>query len=390
MRPGPVGLVAGREVVERTRTKSFRISTAVYVLAAAAAVVIPGVVGDDGPATYDLGVVGRTPTGFDSAVAATAEGAGARVRLRPFTGRAEAEAAVREEEVDAVVVDGERLIVAEEDGGDRLVPLVNQALAGARLQDRLARAGVPEAESAALLAAPTLPVDELEPSSRQDNRPVVFAGIILIYISLLTYGSQVATGVVEEKSSRISEVLLGALRPSQLLGGKVIGIGLVGVLQLLAIGAGVLVASVTVESVGLPEGSALTLLSVLLWFVLGYAFYSCAFAAAGASVSSAEEIGGATAPMNVVLIVSYFAATGAIGEPDGTVAKVLSFIPLLTPMTMLPRAALGDVAIWEVPLAVALVAVSSYALVRLGGRVYSGAILRSGKVKLREAWRGTA
>ena len=67
---------------------------------------------------------------------------------------------------------------------------------------------------------------------------------------------------------------------------------------------------------------------------------------------------------------------------------MLSFIPPLTPMTMLPRAALGDVARWEVPLAVALVAVSSYALVRLGGRVYAGAILRSGKVKLREAWKG--
>ena len=194
--------------------------------------------------------------------------------------------------------------------------------------------------------------------------------------------------MVEEKSSRISEVLLGALRPSQLLAGKVIGIGLVGVLQLLAIGAGVLVASVTVESVDLPEGTPMTLLSALLWFVLGYAFYSCAFAAAGASVSSAEEIGGATAPMNVLLIVSYFAATGAMSEPDGTIARVLSFVPPLTPMTMLPRAALGEVAIWEVPLAVALVALSSYALVRLGGRVYSGAILRSGKVRLREAWRG--
>ena len=94
------------------------------------------------------------------------------------------------------------------------------------------------------------------------------------------------------------------------------------------------------------------------------------------------------APMNVVLIGSYFAAKGAMSDPDGTVARVLSFVPPLTPMTMLPRAAMGDVAAWEVPVAAALVAVSSFALVRLGGRIYSGAILRAGKVKLREAWRG--
>jgi len=383
-----VALVARREVVERARTKSFRIATAVYVLAAAAAVIVPSLVGDDGPATFELGVVGTAPPVLDQALTATAEGADARVRTRAFANLAEAEAAVRAGEVDAALVDGARLVVREEGDDERLVLQVNQALTGARLQDRLARAGVPASEASELLARRSLPVDELEPSSRDDNQPVVFAGILLIYISLITYGTQVATGVVEEKSSRVSEILLGALRPSQLLAGKVVGIGVVGLVQLLAIGAGVLLASAAVDSVELPEGSALTMASVLLWFVLGYAFYSCAFPAAGASVSRAEEIGGATAPMNVLLIGSYFAATGAMGDPDGTAARVLSFVPPLTPMTMLPRAAMGDVARWEVPAAVALVALSSYALVRLGGRIYSGAILRSGKVKLREAWRG--
>ena len=382
-----VGLVARRETVERTRTKSFRISTAIYVLAAAAAVIVPSVVGDDGPRTFDLGLVGRTPPGLEQALTGGDEVADAQVRVRRFAGRTEAETAVRDRDVDAALVDGERLVVREE-GDDLLSVLVNQAVAGARLQDRLARAGIGEAESSELLSGRALPVDQLEPSSQRENQPVVFAGIILIYISLITYGSQVATGVVEEKSSRVSEILLGALRPSQLLAGKVAGIGLVGVLQLLAIGAGVLVASVAVSTVDLPEGSPLTFASVLLWFVLGYAFYSCAFAAAGASVSRAEEVGGAAAPLNVLLLVSYFAASASIGDPDSTAARVLSFIPPLTPMTMLPRAALGDVARWEVPLAVALVALSSYALVRLGGRLYAGAILRSGKVKLREAWKG--
>ena len=388
MKPPPIGLVAQREVVERTRTKSFRISTAVYVLAAAAAVIVPGLVDDDGAATFDLGLVGRVPPAFEQVVTASAEVADARVRVRTFAMPAEAEAAVRAEEVDAALVDAERLVVREESDDDRLLVLVSQAVSGARLQDRLAQAGVPESESAELLARRPLPVDQLEPSSRRDSQPVVFAGILLTYISLITFGTQVATGVVEEKSSRVSEILLGTLRPSQLLGGKVLGIGVVGVIQLLAIAASVVVASMAVDSVDLPEGSSLTIASVLLWFVLGYAFYSCAFAAAGASVSRAEEIGGATAPMNVLLIGSYFAATGAMSDPDGTVARVLSFVPPLTPMTMLPRAVMGDVAAWEVPVAATLVAVSSFALVRLGGRIYSGAILRSGKVKLREAWRG--
>ena len=392
MRPGGtklVALVARRETVERTRTRSFRIATAIYVLAAAAAVIIPTLVGDDGPPTFDLGLVGQTPPGLEQAVTSATQAADGRVRTRTFAGLAEAETAVRDEDVDAVLVDGERLVVRR-DGDDLLPLLVNQSANAARIQDRLARAGVGGPEAAELLAGRPLPVDALDSSTRSDSQPVVFAGIILIYISLITYGSQVATGVVEEKSSRVSEILLGALRPSQLLAGKVVGIGVVGVLQLLAIGAGVLGATLAVSSVDLPDGSPLTFASVLLWFVLGYAFYSCAFAAAGASVSRAEEVGGAAAPLNVLLLGSYFAASASIGDPDSTVARVLSFIPPLTPMTMLPRAALGDVEWWEVPLAVALVAISSYGLVRLGGRVYAGAILRSGKVKLREAWKGAA
>ena len=386
---GVVGLVARREAVERARTRSFRITTAIYVLVAAAAVIIPTMVGDDGPPTYDLGLVGRTPPGLEQAVTKEAEVAGARVTFRTFPGLEEARAAVRDEDVDAVLVDDERLVVRG-DGDDLLPLLVNQTADAVRIQDRLAEAGVGASEAAELVAGRPLPVERLDSSPKTSNQPVVFGGIILIYISLITYGSQVATGVVEEKSSRVSEVLLGAVRPSQLLAGKVLGIGLVGVLQLLAIGAGLLVATLAVSSVDLPEGSPLTFASVLLWFVLGYAFYSCAFAAAGASVSRAEEVGGAAGPLNVLLLASYFAATTSIGEPDGTAARVLSFIPPMTPMTMLPRAALGDVDWWEVPLAVALVAASSYALVRLGGRVYAGAILRSGKVKLREAWKGAA
>ncbi len=216
--------------------------------------------------------------------------------------------------------------------------------------------------------------------------------VLLIYLALLSYGSMISQGIAEEKSTRVSEVLLGAMRPYQLLAGKIAGIGVVGVLQLLAVGVAAGGSALALGSLHVPKGTPFTFAAVLMWFVLGFALYSCAYAAAGATASRPQEAAAAAAaPITFLLAASYGAAFTSLGDPNSGVVRVFSLIPLLTPMTMLPRAAAGNVAPWELGLSVLMVMLLTYALVRLAGRIYAGAIVRTGpRVKLREAWRAAA
>lgn len=120
---------------------------------------------------------------------------------------------------------------------------------------------------------------------------MLIVGVILLYLALLTFGVAVTTGVIEEKTSRVVEVLLSAIRPHHLLAGKVLGIGILGLAQLVMVATPALVVAAGTGT-DLPSGSALTVASLVLWFVLGYALYSCAYAAAGSLVSRMIRLAG--------------------------------------------------------------------------------------------------
>lgn len=383
-----MGLIAGREIRARLSTKAYRVTTVILVVAALAGVLIPHFLGHR-TTTYHIAVVGPTPPGVLDALAASGPLIDAKIDVQTPGDEATAEAGVRAGKLDVALVDGQQLVTRGEPQ-PQITFLLSQVVAQAGAQQRLAGAGIGPAEAASLLDIRPLPVRQLQPQSaaRKANKSLSFAGLLLVYLALLTYGSLVSAGVVEEKTSRVSEVLLGAVRPYQLMAGKVLGIGVAATLQLLAIGIPAGIAALSVGSLHVPRGTPLTFAAVLMWFVLGYGLYSCAFAAAGASASRPEEAGVVAGPMNVAIIVSYFVGIRVLNSPDDTFSRVVSFIPPLTPMTMLPRAAAGHVAAWEVPVAVAAVLVSTWLLVRLAGRVYAGAIVQSGpRVKLREAWR---
>ncbi len=389
--PSPVLLVSRREVVERVRAKSYLVSTGIYLLVALASVIIPQLAGDD-ETVYRVGVAGARSAEIEQAVSQLAQTVDATVRTRRYPDAAAAAAAVRERSVQAAVVDGTRLLSRGEPV-EELDFLLNTAVFQARLTERLAAAGVPAGEAASVLQAAPLQQERVEEARpvREDNRPLAFAGVLVIYLLLLTYGITVANGVLEEKSSRVSEVLLGALRPSQLLAGKVLGIGVVALVQLAVVGVPTAIVALALGSLDLPSGTPLTLAAVALWSMLGYGLYSCIFAAAGAAASRPEDVGNATAPVTILIAATYFVAVASLQQPDSTFARVVSFIPPMAPMTMLPRTAVGNVAPWEVPVSVALVLATTYATVRLGARIYAGGIRRPGpRVKLREAWRAAA
>jgi ABC-2 type transport system permease protein len=387
-----IKLTARREVVERTkRDRSFLISTFITLAILVAIIFLPKLFGADDPTEFDVGLVGAASQPLGQALTAQGEAAGVRIRTRQPASAAEAEAAVRDGSLDLAVIDG-RQLVAKAEVDEQLNLLVQAASGAVRAQQTLRAAGVPPGEIQAALAPPPLPVRSLEPvdEDARTKQTIATVAVFLLYGQLIGYCFAVSSGVVEEKSTRVVEVLLAAVRPVQLLAGKIIGIGLVGLIQLAVIGAVGLAVAVASDVITLPPDVAGTIGSVLLWFLLGYAFYSSMFAVAGAIVSRQEELQNTAAPLNLLLVASFFIAfSSSLGGGDSTLARVSSFLPPVAPLVMPVRIAGGDAALWEIALSLGIMLVSIVAVVVLAARVYEGAILRTGaRVKLGDAWRG--
>ncbi|MGI9120451.1 MAG: ABC transporter permease [Acidimicrobiales bacterium] len=388
---GVVRLVAEREIWERLRAKSFKVSTVVIAIGLLAAVVVPQLLGgDDERPTYQVGVVSSMTAAVTEAVDGLRPAVDAEVNVVAVADLAAGEQQLGAGDLDAVVGRGEVVVEEEPDAGSPLDQLTSGLGRSVGAIGALENAGLAPEAAASVLRQPPLPVRSLSAGGDDSQRPLVFLGVLVLYLLLLTYGGSVAVGVVEEKASRVVEVILSAVRPYQLLAGKVLGIGVLGLIQLVVVAAPALIVAVATGA-KLPSGSPLTVASLLLWFVVGYALYSCAYAALGSTVSRSEEAQNASFPMSGLLIAAYFAALAALDNPDGVVVRVLALVPFTAPLVMPARAALGHAAPWEVPLAVVLTLAMTYALVRLGGRIYSGAVLRFGaKVHLRQALRSGA
>ena len=232
----------------------------------------------------------------------------------------------------------------------------------------------------------------LPPDPDRDSKAAVaFVAVLLLYGQLFGYGIWVATGVIEEKSSRVVEVLLSAIRARQLMAGKIAGIGVLGLLQLIFIATfAIALASVT-GAIDVPANTFPAAALTIGWFVLGFAFYAAMFAVAGALVSRMEELQNAIVPINLLVFASFLISVGALQDPDSTIAKVASLLPISSALAMPVRMVLGSATTWEVVASLAIVIGSTALLIPLAGRVYAGAVLRTGaKVKLRDAWRAAA
>lgn len=385
-----VRLIAKREVTERARTKGFAIATAVFLLGVLAAIIVPALLGSE-KRSFEIGTLGSPSPAVVSAIESTAAGFGASANLVPLDSPERAIAALRAHTVDVVVEGESGLAIRGEGTNDGVRDFVAQLARAIPLSSGLESAGLSPERIRALLDPAPLAVRGVIPESPENDsaRGAAFLGGLVLYAALLTYGSWVGLGVLEEKSSRVVEVLLSAVRPSQLLAGKVIGIGLLGMGQLALVGITALVASALVGN-GLPSVTPDAVAFVLLGFVLGFAFYSCVFAAVGAAASRQEEGQAAMGPLSAMIVVAYLVSTAVQSNPDGTLAQVSSFIPPLAPLTLPARVLLGHPPAWELPLSVALLLVATYGLVRVGARAYGGAILRFGpRIKLLEAWRSS-
>ncbi len=217
---------------------------------------------------------------------------------------------------------------------------------------------------------------------------VAMVALIFLLIALITGCQMIAMGVVEEKSSRVVEILLATMKPTHLLAGKILGVGAYGLFQVTALGGtlvGSLLALGLVDKINVPLGGPLALL--LVWFLLGYAIFSLLFGAVASLVSRQEDIGAVTTPLTFLVLAPYYVSMFLIPEqPDSNLVRILSEIPIFSPFMMPMRDALGTVPPWEMGLAIVITLVTIPGLVWLAARIYRRGVLHMGtRLRLSDA-----
>jgi ABC-2 type transport system permease protein len=221
-----------------------------------------------------------------------------------------------------------------------------------------------------------------------------FLFVFMLYMTLLLNGIAVMRGILEEKSNRVMEVLLGSLSPQELMTGKILGVGLVGLTQVGIYVASALLLPLLVPGAGGAMASILEALSpmrmlwFLVFFVLGYFMYTALFAAVGAVCNSEQEAQNLQSPVIMCLVIPMVATFFFVSQPDSTVARVVSLIPLFTPMVMVMRINTLAPPLWEILLSIVLTLGFTWLLFRGVAKIFRIGILMYGKrVSLLELWR---
>ncbi|WP_113701063.1 ABC transporter permease [Nonomuraea lactucae] len=362
-------LVARREITTQIRSKTFIIGLIVTALLVGAAAFAPKLMG--GPDEYKLGTVNSRQLPLQAAAP------DARVEWSAFPDEGAARKALLAGDVDAVLVDGAKVLTDGEIDSE-----LGVLLQSTHREVKLGASGV---------RIEPLLMQSVGADTRYQSARTGMAVVLTVLLFMLIIGQvmMVAMGVVEEKGSRIVEILLTSVRPWQLLGGKIIGLGVLGFINLvtmLVVGLGAAVASGL--AVDFPPGMPGVVAGVLVWFVLGYAFYATLSASLASLVSRQEEVSNVMTPLTMLLMVTYFVAFYAASEPTGTLATVVSLVPPFSAMVMPVRMAAAGVPMWEVGLSMVLMVAAVAGVLALGAKVYERAVLRTGaRVRLGDVLR---
>lgn len=388
-----IWLVAKREIIERGRSRGFLLSVAFTTALVVASIVVPPLLfGNDDPTP--IGIVEPAPPGLDLALTAVGGQVDVELDLKTYPDDASADAALGAEEIDAVVdvpadLSGPGEVRFDQGENDGIVQLVTVAVTSLRMQALVTDAGVDPGELAAVQTPPT--VVSLEPESEDADGQFLLAniGAVLILVGIFTFGFSVLTGVVEEKQSRVVEVVLSTVRPRDLLMGKVLGIGILGIVQLAIFGLAAVAAASITGGIALPSTTPGAVAMLAVWFILGYALYATALGFLGALASRMEEASNASSPVTVIAMVSYFAALfGVTNDPNGVVATVATYLPPSAPFVVPLRVAFDAIGPIEIGLAMLSTVIGIWVLFIIGARVYAGAVLQTaGRMKIRDAWR---
>ncbi len=387
-----VSLIAKREFTVQVMKKSFVISNVIILAVIVGGIIAFSIFSGSGDEERDvIGVAGDQS--IAAVLEATGDAVGSPVEVRDVADAAAARSGVESGDLDvALVPDGNAgayTAVTESDLIGTLRAVVEGSVATQATNAALAQQGVDQNELGAATSAATVTVDAIDPPDPEAGQRTALAlsAVFLLYAQIIGFGMYVAMGVVEEKSSRVVELLLSTVRPLQLLWGKILGIGAVGILQLAlygiaGVGAGLGTGVLTVTGAAVSVFAA-----TLAWFILGFAFFAVLYAAGGSMVSRQEDVNSTTMPLLILIMAMFFAAFYSVSDPESTLANTLSWIPPFSAIMMPLRIAAGVTSPVQIVGSAVLMIVTTAILAMGAAKIYQRSILRIGKtVSWKEAF----
>ncbi|WP_295843993.1 ABC transporter permease [uncultured Microbacterium sp.] len=355
-----IWLVAEREIGSKLRSKAFVISTAILIVAALASVLWGGFTASNASASgIPVAVTSQTQSavsGLDGLDVTVADSDDA------------ARALVTEGTVDAALVSG-----SSESAFDFTV-VVKDSVPSTLLQ----------------MLSNTPPVDRLEPGSNAADVLRYFIALafgIVFLIAATTFGGTIAQSVVEEKQTRVVEILISAIPVRALLAGKVLGNTILAMAQIVLLAAVAVVGLAVTGQAGVLDALGAPIAWFAIFFLFGFVLLAALFAAAAAMVSRQEDIGATTTPITMLIMAPYFLVIFFNDNP--VVLTIMSYVPFSAPVGMPLRMYLGDAQWWEPVLSLLVLLASCVLAIGVAARIYRNSLLRMGaRVKLGEALRG--
>jgi ABC-2 type transport system permease protein len=420
--------VIRREFIERVRTKAFIIGTILVPVVWVGLAILPGMLLEQETGVQRIVVLDRTQSKVGERIAAAleavkaGEGEGAQfavVRVDVGTDWEQVRDSIVQHIglshapesaphgiliVDDLSVDsGKAMYWGSNVASPRIKTAIERAIEPTLLAIRLERMRLDSSAVAAArvrLSLQTTRVTEGHVTKESGEQTFLLAYFIdmLMYFALLFYGIQVSTAVMEEKTTRIVEILISSLRPFELLMGKVIGVGAAGLLQMsIWLGSGLFASSVLTRparagaaSPGfqMPEVSPALVVVILTCFLLGFFFYSSIYAAIGSMCSTQQEAQQTASPVTMLIVAGMILMFGLVNDPNSTLASVVTFIPFFTALVLPVRYALTPLPVTEVLGAMLVLVLSIFGVVWIAGRIYRVGILSYGKKPgFAELWR---
>jgi ABC-2 type transport system permease protein len=370
-----VWLIAAREVSSRLRSKAFVISTIVLMAAVLASVILGSVFASNSEPTKvaAVGAASESVAGAPSLEAVPADDLDA------------AEAMLRDDDVSAIVAPTD-LVAASDLEGTSGSSSTDAAAAGLDVTV-IGLDQVPDDVAGALAVTPPVVVLDPAPADPLLAYLVAFGFGIVFFFSALTFGQTIAQSVVEEKQTRIIEILLSTVSARALLTGKVLGNSVMAFGQIIAIGVLAIVGLAVTGQRVLLGGLGASVVWFVVFFVVGFVMLAALFAATAATVSRAEDIGSVTTPVTMLVMIPYFLVV--FFNDDPTVLAIMSYVPFSAPVGMPVRIFLGQAEWWEPLLSLVILIATTVLAVLVGERIYRFSLLRTGaRVPFSEALRG--
>ncbi len=384
-----IRVIAMREFMSRIRTRVFAITTVLTIVGIGAYILLQAYVFNKSTASLDVGFVGAAQS-ISAPVRAEAAAAGETIDIHPYASLAAGKSDLQSGALDALVSGtGAGTVVAVQSSADpTLETVLNDVAREQVLTQYLTQNNLPPSDVEGQLAF-SVNVHEISPVDAARVEQIVIGLLVagILYTTMVIYGQLVAAGVIEEKSNRIVEILLATVRPWQLMLGKVIGIGLIALVQVVLIAIVALILASATKLVSIPTLGVDVVISGIVWFVLGYLMYALVFAAAGSMVSRQEDVTAVALPVILMLVAAWIIAlTVAAPSPGSIGTTVFSFIPVFSPVIMPVRIAAGVAPFWQVAISVVLVIATIFLFAAIAGRIYRNSVLRvGGRVKFSDA-----